>query len=165
MRGPLGKGACRKPRGQKRGSRPLYRRTRIRPDGDHGADFVPIGWAVRLASVQSLAHAFRVNSDVACNLLTRLRVPLIQMGQTAYFNVPALEARLYYLLRPGRKDIIRRRTQPSGLAGLLEGSRFRQEWQAVARLYYDLSKEQTRKRLQEAANLLRQGLKHIRFTR
>lgn len=116
---------------------------------------MPLGWACRLTTSRQLAAAFNIPEPAALQLLRDLRVPVYQppMSEGVYFNLPSLEARLYYLLRPALMPPSRHKIQKPGWAkrhpmvGCLEDPRFRAEWEAVAAIYHDITQKHLADRL------------------
>ena len=139
-----------------------YAAAKIKRDGP---DFIALGWACRLTSVRHLADSFKIRESDAYMLLAELHVPLYQppSSPTAYFNLPTLEARLYYLLRPTIPHAYRK--TPTGkwidrhpLPGCLDDPEFREEWEAVASLYHSLTQKHCAQRLHALHKKLRTAL-------
>lgn len=65
------------------------------------ADSIPLGYTVRLVSVESLAKTFGVSRQSVLVFLLDSEVPIVQLeGGKAYFNLATLERALYGRLGP-----------------------------------------------------------------
>jgi hypothetical protein len=122
-----------------------------RPKG--GADFLPVGWAVRLSSVQSLAKELGISKAFTIRALKALDVPVWSPGDgpTAYFNLPSLEAALYAFLRPGQFQWPLGRKAP---IEPLTGVELVSEMEHVARYYHHWTAQAMKRRLKRLARHL-----------
>ena len=70
-------------------------------------DFLPVGAAVKLCSIEALAREMQATVPQTIAALEKLQVPTITNGNASkvYFNLPTLELQLFRLLSAGGDDI------------------------------------------------------------
>lgn len=121
------------------------------------ADFIPVGWAVRLVSVRALSRNFGLKTPDTLRFLALLRVPILRLGVDSdqwYINLPALEGALYVYLRPSHTGYRRRGKIGQPVLDQLLKLRLEGELEVISRLYADLSAKTLRRRLHRMGRIM-----------
>jgi len=120
-------------------------------------DVVPIGGSVRLCSLRSLARSLGLSEQETWPLLEKLRVPVVVVRETTYFNLPALEFVLYVLTQFGGPGWSGRAIDPETVgAGDTEATRL--DMEIVARVFGHLEREAILERCRATGQQLRKAL-------